>query len=214
MSPELGERFVMDGGPVTVTVKVTPLLAKPATVITTLPVAAPLGTVVTMLVLLQLVGVAAVPLNVSVLVPCVAPKFVPAIVTDVPMSPELGERFVMDGVPLPSFPTDAPALKAAISAIQSRREGESAQVTAIAPAAACIESSSAYAAALPKFTRVVKPLPAVNVSPLPVESSTPQPKIKSPLVLVTADPLDKLVPLLAFPEVTSRAPELAIPLYS
>src|SRR5271157_4188341 len=96
-SPELGERFVMDGGAVTVTVKVTPLLAKPATLTTTLPVAAPLGTSTTMLVLLQLVGVAAVPLNVSVLVPCEEPKFVPVIVTDVPTSPELGERFVMDG---------------------------------------------------------------------------------------------------------------------
>ena len=30
---------------------------------------------------------------------------------------------------------------------------------------------------LPKSTRFVKPLPAVNVSPLPCESSTPQPKM-------------------------------------
>jgi len=50
-----------------------------------------------MLVLLQLVGVAVVPLNVTVLVPCEEPKFVPVIVTDVPRSPELGERFVMAG---------------------------------------------------------------------------------------------------------------------
>ena len=34
-----------------------------------------------MLVALQLVGVAVVPLNFTVLVPCVAPKFAPAIVT-------------------------------------------------------------------------------------------------------------------------------------
>ena len=46
------------------------------------------GTGTTMLVALQLVGVAAVPLNFTVLVPCVAPKFVPVIVTDVPTGPE------------------------------------------------------------------------------------------------------------------------------
>ena len=43
-----------------------------------------------MLLLLQLVGVAAVPLNVTLLVPWVAPKLVPAIVTEVPATPEVG----------------------------------------------------------------------------------------------------------------------------
>src|SRR6266705_711406 len=47
-------------------------------------VVAPAGTCTTMLVAPQLVGVAAVPLNLTVLDPCVAPKFVPVIVTDVP----------------------------------------------------------------------------------------------------------------------------------
>ncbi len=51
-----------------------------------------------MLVALQLVGVAAVPLNVTVLVPCVDPKFVPVIVTAVPTGPELGDTVVMLGV--------------------------------------------------------------------------------------------------------------------
>jgi hypothetical protein len=73
------------------------LLATPATVTTTFPVVAPLGTGATILVALQLVGVAAVPLNVTVLVPCVAPKFVPAIVTAVPTHPELGDRLAMLG---------------------------------------------------------------------------------------------------------------------
>jgi hypothetical protein len=53
----------------TVTVKLTPLLATPPTVTTTLPVVAPAGTGITMLVPLQLVGVAAIPLNFTVLVP-------------------------------------------------------------------------------------------------------------------------------------------------
>ena len=50
---------------------------------TTLPVVAPAGTGTTMLVADQVVGVAVVPLNVTVLVPFVAPKLVPVIVTDV-----------------------------------------------------------------------------------------------------------------------------------
>ena len=52
-----------------------------------------------MLVALQLViVVAVVPLNVTVLVPCVEPKFVPVIVTDVPTAPDVGLRLVIVGV--------------------------------------------------------------------------------------------------------------------
>jgi hypothetical protein len=66
------------------------LLTMPFTVTLTVPVVAPLGTCATMLVLLQLVGVAVVPLKVTVLLPCVAPKYDPVIVTDVPTGPEEG----------------------------------------------------------------------------------------------------------------------------
>src|SRR5437660_6650605 len=62
-----------------------------------LRVLAPLGTGATMLVAPQLVGVAAVPLNFTVLVPCVAPQFAPVIVTDVPTNPDVGFRLVMLG---------------------------------------------------------------------------------------------------------------------
>jgi hypothetical protein len=55
-------------GPVTI-VKTTPLLGVPPTVTTTLPVVVPAGTATAMLVALQLVGVAVVPLKVTVLVP-------------------------------------------------------------------------------------------------------------------------------------------------
>jgi hypothetical protein len=65
--PLVGDRVVMLGA--TVTVKLTPLLARLFTVTTTLPVAAPAGTGATMLVADQLVGVAVVPLNFTVLVP-------------------------------------------------------------------------------------------------------------------------------------------------
>ena len=72
-----------------VTVKLDPLLATPPTVTTTFPVVAPVGTLATMLVALQLVGLAVVPLNVTVLVPCVAAKFAPVIVTAVPTGPDV-----------------------------------------------------------------------------------------------------------------------------
>jgi hypothetical protein len=94
-APLVGERLVRVGG--TVTVNETPLLASPPTVTTTLPVVAPAGTGTKMLVADQLVGVAAVPLNVTVLVPLVAPKLVPAIVTAVATGPLVGVRLVMVG---------------------------------------------------------------------------------------------------------------------
>jgi hypothetical protein len=87
---------LLGGGPVD-TVKLTPLLACPPTVTTTAPVVAPVGTGTTRLVALQLVGVPAVPLNVTVLVPRVAPKFVPAIVTTLPTTPDAGDTVVTAG---------------------------------------------------------------------------------------------------------------------
>src|SRR5213082_3065612 len=85
------------------TVKLTPLLATPPTVTTTLPVVAPAGTGTTMLVAAQLVGVAAVPLNVTVLVPCVIPKLAPVIVTDMPTNPDVGFRLAMLGAGVALF---------------------------------------------------------------------------------------------------------------
>jgi hypothetical protein len=87
------------------TVKFTPLLATPPTVTTTFPVVAPVGTDVAMLVAVQAVAVAAVPLNFTVLVPCEDPKFVPVIVTAVPVGPDVVERLVMVGVPAMLFRT-------------------------------------------------------------------------------------------------------------
>jgi hypothetical protein len=50
-----------------------------------------------MLVALQDVTVAAVPLKVTVLEPCEEPKFVPTIVTGVVTAPEDAERLVIVG---------------------------------------------------------------------------------------------------------------------
>src|SRR5207249_12339237 len=80
-----------------VTVTLTPLLVPPPTLFPSFPVVAPAGTGTTMLVALQLVGAAAIPLNLTVLDPCVAPKFAPAIVTDVPTNPDVGFKVVMLG---------------------------------------------------------------------------------------------------------------------
>src|ERR1700689_3962233 len=93
--PEVGFTLIMLGE---IAVKLTPLLATPPTVTTTLPVVAPLGTGATMLVAAQLVGVAVVPLNFTVLVPCVAPKFVPVIVTAAPTDPRVRASDVIVGV--------------------------------------------------------------------------------------------------------------------
>ena len=62
-----------------------------------MPVVPPLGTGTTIEVALQLVGAALVPLNVTVLIPWLAPKFVPVIVTEVPTAPEVGDKLLMLG---------------------------------------------------------------------------------------------------------------------
>jgi hypothetical protein len=83
---------------VAVTVKTLALLAvTPPTVTTTFPVVAPTGTGTTRLVADHIVGVATVPLNRTALLPCAAPKLVPAIVTTVPTAPLAGVRLVMLG---------------------------------------------------------------------------------------------------------------------
>jgi len=154
MTPDVGFRLVMlaDG---IVTVKFTPLLAMPPTVTTTFPVVAPAGTFTSMLVALQPVGVAAIPLNVTVLVPCAAPKFAPMIVTGVPMTPDVGFRLVMlgDGIVTVKFtpllatpptatttlPVVAPAGTAAVMLVALQLVGVAAiplNVTVLVPCAA------------------------------------------------------------------------------
>jgi len=89
-------------------VKFTPLLATPPTMTTTFPVVAPAGTGATMLVALQLVGVANVPLNVTVLVPWDRPNPLPEIVTVEPIGPEVGLKLEMFGMTVKGSPLVAP----------------------------------------------------------------------------------------------------------
>jgi hypothetical protein len=97
--PKVGETDEMLG-PVELTVKGSRLLGAPPTVTTIFPLVAPLGTGTDMLVLLQLMGVAAVPLKVTVLVPCVAPKLAPFKSTTAPTTPAPGENVLITGAPL------------------------------------------------------------------------------------------------------------------
>ena len=78
---------------IVVTLNVKPMLAFPPTVTTTGPVVAVVGTGTEILVSLQLVGVALTPLKVIVLLPCVAPKVVPVIVSGSPATPDPGSRY-------------------------------------------------------------------------------------------------------------------------
>jgi len=94
-APEVGDMAVIASA--SNTVKFTPLLATPHAVTTTLPVVASTGTETTMLVALQLVGAASVPLKLTVPAPCVAPKPVPVIVTGAPTTPEVTERLLIVG---------------------------------------------------------------------------------------------------------------------
>jgi hypothetical protein len=80
-----------------ITVNGTPLLNSPPLVTTTLPLVAPGGTVVVILVSLQIETRAGVPLNVTVELPCELPKFDPAIMTWEPTTPEVRDRLVMRG---------------------------------------------------------------------------------------------------------------------
>lgn len=92
----VGFRPVMLGG--IRTVNVTPLLAtNPAAVTMTFPVVAPVGTVAVMLVALQPLTVAVVPLNLTKPLPCDVPKLEPAMVTLEPTVPEFGLRLLMLG---------------------------------------------------------------------------------------------------------------------
>ncbi len=95
-APEVVDKLVMLGA--ATTVKDTPLLFTPLTVTTTFPVVAPVGTVTMMDEAPQLaILVAAVPLNLTVLVPCVEPKPEPVTVTEAPTAPDVIDRLVMLG---------------------------------------------------------------------------------------------------------------------
>jgi hypothetical protein len=95
-APEFGDKLPIVGEGKTV--NGAPVLVRPSTVTTTFPVVAPAGTGVVMVEVLQPVGMATVPLNVTVLFPCKDPKLEPVMVTNAPVAPEVGDKPAIDGV--------------------------------------------------------------------------------------------------------------------
>jgi len=81
-----------------VKVKVGPVTTFPEIVTETEPVLAPSGTEATMLVSLQLVTPAGMPLKLTELLPCVAPNLNPDTVTTVLTGPDVGDIPETDGV--------------------------------------------------------------------------------------------------------------------
>jgi len=98
-----------------INVKFTPLLARPPTVTTTLPLIAPAGTGTRIEFTLQNVGVARVPPNETVLEPSVDPKPPPLICTEAPAPPDVGFRLVIIGAGVTAKFTPLLAMPATIT---------------------------------------------------------------------------------------------------
>jgi hypothetical protein len=187
------------------TVKATPLLAAPLAFTTTLPVVAPVGTVATICVAVQLpIDVAVVPLNVTVPLPCVEPKFAPVIVTAAPTAPVVGETFVMLGstvnvtplllTPL-AFTTTLPVVAPTGTVATIMSEPQLVIVVAVVP------------------LNVTVPLPCVEpkCAPLIVTDTPTAPDVGDTLVMLgAATMVIPLVVLLATPfTVTTTLPVVA-----
>src|SRR5947209_5835884 len=173
------------------TVKLLPLLAAPDTVTTTFPVVAPLGTVATMLVALQLVAVAVVVLNLTVLVPCVSPKFQPVIVTDAPTAPVVGDRLVMLGVTVKGLPLLSTPLACTTT------------FPVVAPAGTVVAILVALhvvtVAVVPLNLTVLVPCVAPKFDPAMVTDAPTAPDVGVRLVMLGAATTVKLFPLLSTP---------------
>jgi uncharacterized protein YjeT (DUF2065 family) len=206
-APDVGFKLVMLGAEtVGLTVKFTPLLATPETVTTTLPVVAPTGTAATMLVALQLVGVAAVPLNLIVLVPCVAPKFAPAIVTELPTVPDVGFKLVMFG---------AGTVTVKLTPLLATPPTVTTTLPVVAPAGTATTTLVALqlvgVAVVPLNLTVLVPCVAPKLAPAIVTELPTVPDVGFKLVMFGAGTVTaKLTPLLATPPtVTTTLPVVA-----
>lgn len=205
-APEAGLKLLMLGAGVP-TVKGTPLLATPPTVTTTLPVVAPLGTGTAILVALQLVGVAVTPLNFTVLVPCVEPKFDPAIVTDAPTTPDVGLKLLMLGDTVVFTVKLTPLLATPPT------------VTTTLPVAAPVGTVATILVALQLVAVAVSPLNFTALAPwlepkfapVMVTDAPTAPEVGlNPLMLGAGVLTEKLTPLLATPPtVTTTLPVVA-----
>jgi hypothetical protein len=169
-------------------VKLTPLEARPETVTVMFPAVAPTGTGTTIVVELQLVGAPAVPLNETVLVPCVAPKLLPEIVTDEPTAPETGDALVILG----------PGVK--LTALLASPETVTTRLPAVAP---CGTGTTILVAlqlvgvpGVPLNLTVLEPWLAPKFTPEMVMAVPTAPELGA---AVRLGPGVKLTPLLATP---------------
>lgn len=201
--PKAGVRLLRLGA-VEVTVKSTPVLGTPLTVTTTLPVVAPFGAGTVMLPALQFVGVAAIPLNTTVLVPWLAPKFVPVIVTGVAIGPEVGLRLVIVGVgrtvkltPLLATPLTVTTTLPVVAALGTG--------TVMLPALQFVG-----VAATPLNVTVLVPWLAPKFAPVIVMEPPTGPEAGLRLEIAGVGMTEKVTPLLATPPtVTTTPPEVA-----
>jgi hypothetical protein len=204
-SPDAGFRVEMLGAG-TVTVKLTPLLATPPTTTTTLPVTDPFGTVVVMLVALQLAAVAAVPLNFTALLPCVVPKLAPVIVTEAPTSPDAGLRLVRLG---------AGAVTVKLTPLLAAPPTVTMTLPVVAPAGTATTTFVVLqlvgAAAIPLKDTELVPCADPKFAPLSVTDAPTRPDVGFRLVMLGPGTVTvKLTPLLATPPtVTTTLPVVA-----
>jgi hypothetical protein len=189
--PEVGDRPAVPGDPSTV--KYDPLLATPDTVITTFPLEAPVGTAAKTAVALQLVTLAVTPLNVTVLVPCVVPKFVPAIEIEVPANPEAGERLVMLGAGSTVKPTP----------LLDRPDTVTTTFPVVAPvgtsATMFVELQLEGVAVVPLNVTVLDPCVEPKLVPVIVTEEPTAADVGERLVMLGAETTVKLTPLLFTP---------------
>jgi hypothetical protein len=196
------ERLVMLGAGTTV--KLTPLLFTPLANTTTFPVVAPEGTVVAMLVALQLVTVAAVPLNFTVPLPWVAPKFVPVIVTAAPTAPVVIERLVMLGA----------GTTVKLDPLLFTPLANTTTFPVVAPAGTVVAMLVALqlvtVAVVPLNFTVPLPWVAPKFVPVIVTAAPTAPVVTDRLVMCGATTTVKVTPLLGDPEtVTTTLPVVA-----
>lgn len=180
------------------------MLAVPLTVTTTFPVVAVAGTGTTMLVELQLVGVAGVPLNVTVLEPCEDPKFTPVIVTGVPAGPAVGERL---DIPGPDPTTNSTPLLAVPPTITTTFPVTAPLGTG---ATMAFELQLVGAATIPLNSTTLEPCDDPKFAPLIVTEVPTGPEVGFRLVMAGDDPTTKRRPLLENPlTVTMTFPVVA-----
>jgi hypothetical protein len=117
----------------------------------------PLGTVTVIELLLQLVTVAVYPLNATELLPWVAPKLLPVMVTEVPTAPDDGDRLAMLGGPcgvgwtVTAVLADTPAIVAVMLAVPAVMPVASPWEPGALPAVTIEELEELHAAAAVRF---------------------------------------------------------------